>query len=147
MDRKLNELREQKRLIDDIKAQHPKAMAWKCSHRFLAGVPDLRIAVPDYPSWWLEVKIGKWPAYGNQMTIGLTELQKHWIRTAQAAGENVGWAVIVERPDHDLAMYVGRYTDDDKVWTSSAHSTIRTRRNGQWKLPFLVRFFEKVDEP
>lgn len=143
MEIRLNELREQRRLIEDIKAQDPQAMAWKCSNRFLAGVPDLRIAVPNQSAFWLEIKVEKWPSRGIELPVNLTALQRHWLKRAITAGEIAGWAVIVERPDRDLGMYVGMNPDVDKIPTIlSPLSTIRKRVGGRWALKFLVEYFK-----
>jgi hypothetical protein len=74
----------QKRILEAFHAI-PGAHAFKVSHMFLAGVPDLYIKTPNNPAFWLELKVGKSP---------LSKLQEIFIQREQKAGGYAGWAVL-----------------------------------------------------
>lgn len=132
----LNELREQKRIIDDIKSQATRAVAYKQSNRFLAGVPDLYVSVPGWPPFMMEIKVALWPRRGDLISVNLTQIQRTKMIALQNAGTRCGWAVIVRRPDGRLGMYTGIDIRTHTVHIHTPASTIRDN-GGKWSLRYI----------
>lgn len=56
------------------------------------GLPDVYIKHPNYPGIWVELKFRR----SENQAIGMTALQRHWIRKHQSVGGQAGWAVCVK---------------------------------------------------
>lgn len=89
----MSELDRQKMVIDDFKLMFPGALAFKQSHRFLAGVADLKLASKSTGTWEFEVK--HWQVMPTKhITLPLSDLQRSYGRKCIAAGINWGWLAI-----------------------------------------------------
>ena len=71
----------------------------------MGGVPDLYIKHPAYPAVWLELKVNH--KKGQQLIVGLSPLQRHFIRRENEAGGNAGWAVLNQGREA-WTLYAGR---------------------------------------
>lgn len=60
--------------------------AKKMSHRFLVGVPDLMVKLPDLPVALVEVKFDEHPKKSLTYTTEITHPQRAFLRESRAAG-------------------------------------------------------------
>lgn len=80
----LNELKLQ-RLVVDAVTQHG-GFAFKMSNRFLAGIPDLFVQIPAYPTSIWEVKISQPAQTRGYCNMKVTPLQWQALSRHRAAG-------------------------------------------------------------
>lgn len=90
----INELHFQSQVIDDIIGYNPKAWAIKLAHRFLAGIPDLLIKVPDYDALFIETKVTR--PTKNGIKVETTPLQRATMHMMNRAGLKVAVWVLVD---------------------------------------------------
>lgn len=90
------ELPFQTALIKAAKAEGGYAI--KMSNRFLVGIPDLLVKLPDYPTCLIECKrnANKGSEKDVQFTPGVTALQSHNLSNFQKAGGVSGIAVLID---------------------------------------------------
>jgi len=73
--------------------------AFKLSNRFLGGIPDLFLQMPNFPSLMVEVKLWKTlpkPGSNRPIANGLTALQKQTLMQMHLAGSHCGWLAICQ---------------------------------------------------
>jgi hypothetical protein len=88
------ELKYQKELVNATRAAGGYGI--KMNNRFLAGVPDLLLKLPQWAcTYYVEVKHEDFKCVPTNLRIKLTELQRLEIKKMQAAGMQAGWAVFV----------------------------------------------------
>lgn len=90
----INELHFQSQVIDDIIGYNPKSWAIKLAHRFLAGIPDLLIKVPDYDALFIETKVTR--STKNGIKVETTPLQRATMHMMNRAGLKVAVWVLVD---------------------------------------------------
>ena len=90
----INELHFQSQVIDDIIGYNPKSWAIKLAHRFLAGIPDLLIKVPDYDALFIETKVTR--PTKNGIKVETTPLQRATMHMMNRAGLKVAVWVLVD---------------------------------------------------
>lgn len=101
-----NELWAQRIIVDALRASG--GFAFKMSHKFLVGVPDLFVKLPEAPASFWEVKIKDRPANPVDFSLPLTPPQKNWLRDYNGAGGVCG-VVSVLRGPAELYLAVVRY--------------------------------------
>lgn len=74
----------QRRAVEAIN-QHG-GHAFKAANRFLVGVADLSIKLPQLPHAFCEVKLEDWPVKKDWISIETTVLQRKFLRTYRQAG-------------------------------------------------------------
>lgn len=82
--KKIDELKAQKMVVDDICGHG--GFAYKCSHRFLVGVPDLFIKLPFLSPMFAECKIKDQPMRSDWVGFDLTPLQRKFLHNAHRVG-------------------------------------------------------------
>lgn len=132
----MNELGVQKWLINDFKKEYRDAVAYKQSHRFLAGVPDLRLASKKTGEWNIEVKYLDRPPRGETAPIELTTLQRVWGRKADEAGMGWAWCLVIREGYEGYWISAGR--NWDAVQEVIAGMKWKARGQG-WKHYDLIR--------
>jgi len=90
----INELHFQNQVIDDIIGYNSKSWAIKLAHRFLAGIPDLLIKVPDYDPLFIETKVTR--PTKNGIKVETTPLQRATMHMMSRAGLKVAVWVLVD---------------------------------------------------
>lgn len=81
---KINELKAQKLMVDAV--NEGGGFAYKCSHRFLVGVPDLFIKVPGFEPVFAECKICDMPKKSDWVRCEPTPLQLKFLREVRDVG-------------------------------------------------------------
>lgn len=76
----MKELVLQKEFVDAV--NEAGGLAFKMSHRFIVGVPDLFVKAPGFPATMFECKQDKLPVKMKGVTISLTPLQWRFLRKA-----------------------------------------------------------------
>lgn len=71
--------------------------ARKLSNRFLVGVADLLIKLPEFPANVLEVKQTRWGPKLDKIELAVTKLQQEYLIDARSAGMNSGVISFVQR--------------------------------------------------
>ena len=90
------ELRYQKQIVDDVKFFDRRSYAIKMSNRFIAGIPDLLIKVPDYEILFVEVKYTVLPKTSSTVLVETTAIQKRTLKVMAGAGLAVAVWVFVD---------------------------------------------------
>lgn len=83
-----------------------KGFAEKLSNRFMIGVPDLVVKIPDFPTAFVEVKQREGVPW-QDFKLEVTKLQDDWLTRAQEAGTVALVASFVQgRALNDLRLRV-----------------------------------------
>ena len=90
----ISELQFQNQILDDVLKYNPKSWAIKLSHRFIAGIPDLLIKVPDHDVLFIETKIAK--PTKNGIKVETTPLQRATMHMMNRAGLKVAVWILVD---------------------------------------------------
>lgn len=90
----ISELHFQNQILEDVVNYNPKAWAIKLAHRFLAGIPDLLIKVPDHDVLFIETKIAK--PTKNGIKVETTPLQRATMQMMNRAGLKVAVWILVD---------------------------------------------------
>lgn len=85
------------RLVIDVVKDHG-GFAFKSSNRFLVGVADLYVKVPEYPGVFLEAKLDKMPILKSTVSLDTTIKQRHFLRDAYEAGTPAGVISFIRGP-------------------------------------------------
>lgn len=93
----MKELDFQRHLVKAALAQG--GYAFKMSHRFLVGIPDLFVKLPSYPTTLIECKMGTINAR-REVSVDLTPKQRKSLRDARKAGQAAGWVVACPANKH-----------------------------------------------
>lgn len=94
-----SELDHQRNIIKDVKDQFEDAFAMKMSNRFLSGIPDLMIKVPNHPVLFVEVKKGEINKKGI-VKINTSPMQRYIMQHMIKSGIRCEvWTVIEEKKD------------------------------------------------
>mgnify|MGYP001615272657 CR=1 FL=1 len=145
----MNELKIQRQLIEAIQALG--GYAYKASHRFMGGVADLDITLPDYRHWKWEIKyLPQVPSKGK-VTVRLSPLQEQFIRDIHKAGGCAGWVCVVRDPankegiNYWILMGVterGPHTFD----LNDRHqiNVIWKNRGQPWPIPYIMSYMESA---
>lgn len=96
-----NELHYQSLVVKAVKLDG--GFAFKSSNRFLAGVADLYVKLPNHPAAYWEVKLDAWPKKATTIKLDLTPLQKKFLHDNQAAGGSSG-VIGFAKNEHRLMM-------------------------------------------
>jgi hypothetical protein len=91
-----NELKLQKDVCQLIEAHD--GFARKLSHRFVIGVADLLIKLPDHPAALLEVKRNRYPAKAKTIVLDVTKQQRRFLWSAHCAGMSAGVLSFLQQP-------------------------------------------------
>jgi hypothetical protein len=70
--------------------------AYKASSRFLVGVADVLVKLPQWPAGFLEVKQRDWPATDARFLLDITHAQQIFLRRFNAAGMPTGVASFLQ---------------------------------------------------
>lgn len=106
----MNEREFQRCLVQE--SERAGGYAFKMSNRFMVGVPDLFIKIPDFPVVLLECKMGRpvrnvhYPSSRFTSSTGVTAQQARHLKRAQQAGVAAGWAVCVPGESGNCKIYV-----------------------------------------
>jgi hypothetical protein len=73
-----------------------KGRAHKMSNRFLVGVADLLVKLPEWPAGFLEVKQRDYPTTDARFTCDVTKPQQTFLRGFDAAGMPCGVASFLQ---------------------------------------------------
>ncbi len=96
----LKEIDLQSKIVDAVRGSD--GHAFKCSNRFLIGVPDISMKLKAMPHAYNEVKLVKpWPKVSATVELELTEKQRKFLREYRKAG--------------GIAMYTV-FAHDGKQW-------------------------------
>lgn len=109
----MKELELQSMVVNLVKSRG--GYAHKRSHKFLAGIADLLIKIPEHPAFIVEVKQRLLDASRIQTPIlnDVTALQKKDLRDAQAAGMNAAVMSFLQTKSGMRSLYVGTFMVDD----------------------------------
>lgn len=110
----------QKLAIDAVNERG--GFAFKMSHRFLIGVADLFIKLPDHPVKLLEVKQTVLaPGSEHRFDPGLTVLQERFLKDARAAGVDVGILSFVQARGSNIRgvrVQLYSFPTSDLIWAT-----------------------------
>lgn len=139
-----SELQMQKETVDAVRTVG--GFAHKMSNRFLIGVADLLIKLPqtEHPAMVLEVKINKLPLKTKTITLNVSPLQERYLCDAAAAGMPAGVLSFVKGPNRMLMVSMMNIADafavDYKVNLEDRHVTIPLGQRGPVILKVLQDF-------
>jgi hypothetical protein len=91
----VKEIALQKLVVDAVKANG--GMAHKLSNRFLVGVADLLVKMPNGPATLLEVKQREWGPQLNRFILDVTVPQQRFLKNYADAGMTCGVMSFVQR--------------------------------------------------
>ena len=91
----MKELELQSMIIDAV-IDKGKGHAYKASSRFLVGVADVLIKLPQWSAGFLEVKQRDWPATDARFLLDVTHAQQIFLRRFNAAGMPCGVASFLQ---------------------------------------------------
>jgi len=137
----MNELDMQKYIVDSV--NHAGGFAYKMSHRFLIGVVDVMVKLPDlkvmpshlsgkFAAGVLEVKQRDKPKSNIEFTLDVTPQQKRFLRQARDAGMPAGVASFLQvrgKGVKGLELAIYTLTDIERLdyhVSASAHSSVAT---------------------
>lgn len=127
----MNETGVQKMILVDFLKTYRGAVAYKQSHRFFAGVPDLRLASQKTYEWNIEVKYeDRWPLRSREIKLDLTTLQRVWGKHAINAGMNWGWCLVIRDGMKGYWLKAGRNYSRQTVEADVAGFEYRARGGG-----------------
>lgn len=119
-------------LIKDFKAEYAGAIAYKQSHAFLAGVPDLRLAHLSTGEWNIEVKwLGHLPKT-YVVHLDLSTLQRQWGIRAKLNGLNWGWCLVVKDGYKGHWIFAGGDPATEQIPTILIRTGPYRRRGETW---------------
>ena len=138
------ELEVQKHLIDEVR-NNLHGFAFKAANRFLVGVVDLFVQLPDHLGMWIEVKFKR--GARQQATLNLSQHQSRFLNNINRAGGCGGWVMAIDH-GHGLHSLCSGYeyetpsgalhlTPNNADWYS------RGRGNG-WPVKELVANIERM---
>lgn len=110
-----------------------KAAGWhafKAAKITMGGVPDIYANAPHRISVWIELK------YNNKnLALGLTELQRAFMRREQKVGGKAGWVMLYKGPNYE-SMYAGH---DHSRLVCTPGDLVQTRKRGEkWDLDLMM---------
>ena len=89
--------------IKDVRAQG--GVAVKLRHRFMAGLPDLFVKMPDrHLGVFIECKYEPWPKRKTTIALKLTPLQRDFLRRMQGVSQSAGWVLFTTIGDMSSAL-------------------------------------------
>lgn len=133
-------------ILNDFKKAYPRALAYKQSHRFLSGVPDLRMAHVKAGEWNIEVKYEPHMPKGvKSVGLDMTELQRQWGKRARESGMNWGWALVVRDGYKGYWIKGGLDYDQKSVLIYDITESNCYRRHGQgWEAYDLIQQYRAL---
>lgn len=126
----MKELAAQSALVDA--ARNEGGHAFKMNNRFVKGIPDLSIQLPNYQHVYLEVKMGR--------TNTLSVHQAKFMREYWGAGGACGWLRIQPEksgPPGNFALYVEAR---DNIGLNPFLCSFRKLRGGAWPIQDIVQY-------
>jgi len=120
----MKEVEYQSLIIKEIRRN--RGFAFKCSNRFLIGVPDLFVKLSDTPPAFIEVKVDRWPSRSRIIRPNVSPAQSQFLRNAATAGVAVGVMSIAEINSSRVAAWVGR---DEEVASDLYRSAPKAERS------------------
>lgn len=141
----MSELKFQTQLVDDIKRFNRKSFAFKLNNRFVSGLPDLFIKVPNYHPLFVETKVAVLGRDGL-VKIGTTPVQRAILRRMEEAGLRVAvWTLVTYGKDKFIVR--SRWNQ-----TTTNTDTHIERVNGHWPMHHMLAnpcgdFTSHIDAP
>ncbi len=87
----------QSQVIKDTLFTCKGAVAFKMAHRFISGIPDLLIKVPEYPVILVEMKLVKFNSLKTRsIKVQTTELQRRFMQDFEMAGIHCEVWIVIE---------------------------------------------------
>lgn len=112
--------------------------SYKASNRFLVGVLDLHIQLPNIPTVILEVKYVKKMPKDKLVSVELTAHQERTIKKNNEAGGVAGWVVLTRIGPGEYAWHSGRHPPEGKV--TAAPTVFHVKRRGQpWPIVNIIK--------
>lgn len=124
----MNELKFQKKIIDEVKRFNRLSYAIKLNNRFLAGVPDLLIKVPGYDPLFVEVKVGKM-SRDHVVKIGTTAIQRSTMKKMEQSGLKTAVWTLVENGASPFILQTMWY---DVTATVGLHNSLHINLHKKW---------------
>lgn len=106
----MKEVNAQKLMIDAV-SRIRKGKAFKLSSRYLIGVSDLFVKIPNYPGAFVEVKMNEKPKTKETVTLGVTPLQAKFMKEFSAAGQPCMVASFLCDDKNELFLSCRTYDD------------------------------------
>lgn len=126
----MSELVQQKRVIDDFKKAFPNAFAFKMSHRFLSGLPDLLLKAEGHDVLMVEMKVAKYRKAGY-VTIETTLLQRQTMMAMEKSGLRCEvWVVVTDA----TGTYMLRCPPEATRVECTLESLTRKERGRPWPM-------------
>ena len=126
----------QSQLIRD--ARTAGAFAYKTSHRFLIGVPDLFIQMPGFPACQIEVKKLDGMPKSGVIRVDLTPHQRRHLLNLHVAGGFGGWLVVVKEGETWYG-FVGTDSKSCAVTVGEWPFTVIKRRGEHWPIKSILQ--------
>lgn len=111
----MRELEAQKIVVDAVTEANGYAL--KMSHRFLIGIPDLLIKLPDRPTMVLEAKVHECAVFKSETEFRLeaTALQERELRLMRTAGMMTGLLSFISLHKRGIrGLYMGIFKETGK---------------------------------
>jgi hypothetical protein len=102
----MNELQAQSLVVNAVRIYD--GFGVKLAHKFLVGIPDLLLCLPNQPIGLWEVKIDNVPKRDNYITLKLTQLQEKTLNDLNKAGGYCG-VISFLRDGQKLSIAAFRY--------------------------------------
>ena len=122
----MNELQAQKLIVDAVLAYG--GYATKLSHRFVIGIPDLLVKLPELPAMYLECKIRDEPKRIESFVLDVTPLQKRHLMDSWDAGMLSGCASFTRVKSRWIGLYV-----ESTSWLASNEWTVGVKNHEEIK--------------
>jgi hypothetical protein len=129
------ELRYQTQILEDVKSFDRRSFAIKMSNRFLGGIPDLLIKVPDYEIVFVEMKQVDLSPKSKTIKVETKPIQKVTLKLMERAGISVAVWIVVS---FDGTSGIARTTWDTTTMKIDTDKLIYRPRGQIWPIKELI---------
>jgi hypothetical protein len=130
----MSELIFQKQIIDDAKEFDKRTFGLKMNHRFVSGIPDIILKVPNYEVLFIEAKMIRLTSKGV-INVNTTDIQRATMRLMARAGFRVEVWVAVSVVDK---QYLVRTAYNSTTLHIDECELIERPRGKKWPIQYLL---------
>jgi len=108
----VSELDFQTMVLKAFRAKFDSVYACKLAHKYLAGIPDLMVVLPNKPVMFIEMKMVDEPKKSTIVKVATTELQRNTMQKLHDAGAYVRvWVVVKQTGQIHVCHYLSTLLD------------------------------------